>query len=372
MYLSDVDRISFQRWSHGPTDLCIIFNEPGDFTAIHGAEVLLTINSEVREYRQSKWVPKSVPTLLSVPELVEERPGVRYLFEEWTLGESRFNPQNRIVPNRPLSLEVRWSKKYLLTLVGPADVRLVGQGWHKAGASVVIKAQDSSPEIETDTRFAFREWEVISNPAVVIPNKGSFETTIRMDNTHEIRANYHITFHVVVENPDGELLNVWRAQGESVALETPSILDREDEKERLSFNGWQGAEIEAPKGTIIIKEPIVVKALYDRQFKVNVEAKYGVTGDGWYTEGEIATISVPESPSTLFFLNRSFSGFDGYTTEGPVLQLPVTGAVTIAAAYKTTVDIRMLAIIIGALVAVGIVYLVTQREYNRRRRVVRW
>ena len=71
-----------------------------------------------------------------------------------------------------------------------------------------------------------------------------------MDNTHEIRANYHITFHVVVENPDGELLNVWRAQGESVALETPSILDREDEKERLSFNGWQGAEIEAPKGTV--------------------------------------------------------------------------------------------------------------------------
>ena len=314
VYLSDVERINFQRWSHGPTDLCTTFNEPGDFTAIHGQEVLLTINSQVRAFRESKWVPRGVPTLLSVPEEVIERPGVRYRFEEWTLGETRFSPQNRIFPNRPLSLEVRWTKEYFLELEGPGDVRLVGQGWHKASASVVIQADSSSSEIDVDTRYEFREWEVISNPAIVIPNRRSFQTSIRIDNTHVIRANYHITFHVVVENPAGDLNNVWLPEGDSVPADTPPIIEREAEKERLSFKGWEGADIELAKDTFKVIGPMTVKAIYDRQFKVTVESKYGVTGDGWYTEEEVATIIVPQNPSAVFFLNRSFSGFDGLST----------------------------------------------------------
>jgi len=372
VYLNDVERINFQRWSHGSTDLCTTFDEPGDFTAIHGAEVLLTINSQARQFRETKWVLKGAPTLISVPEEVVERPGVRYLFEEWTSGETRFSPQNRIVPSRPLSLEVKWTKEYFLELVGPEDVRLVGQGWHKAGQGVVIQADSSSSEIDVDTRFEFRNWEVISNPAIVIPNQGSFQTTIRMDNTHVIQANYHVTFHVVVENPDRELNNVWLAEGKPLSLETPPIIEQEAEKSRLSFKGWEGADIELAKGTIIVSAPMKVKAIYVRQFYVTVEAKYGVTGDGWYDEGDVATIKVPQSPSAVFFLNRSFSGFDGFSTEGPVLELPVKGAVTVTAVYQTSVDFRILGIIIGALVVVGLVYLVTQREYNRRRRVIRW
>jgi len=373
LYISDVERINFQRWSHGAADLCTTFDKPGDFTAIHEVEVLLTINSQVREFRETKWVTKNVPILLTVPAEVVERPGVRYRFEEWTLGETRFNPQNRFVPNRPLSLEVRWTKEYFLELLGPEDIRLVGQGWYQAGTSVVIQADSSSSETDVDTRFEFRDWEIISNPVIVIPNRMTFQTTIRMDNTHVIRANFHVTFNVVVANPAGELKNEWVPEGDQVTVDTPSIIVREEEKERLRFTGWEGADIELAKDTIKVTGPMHVKAKYETQFMVTVEAKYGVTGDGWYTEGEVATIEVPQTPSAGFFIfNRSFLGFDGYPTERPVLELTVDGAVTVTAAYQTGVDYRTLGIIIGALVAVGLVYLVTQRELNRRRRSVRW
>ena len=374
VYLSNVERINFLRWSHGPTDLCTTFNEPGNFTAIHGVEVQLIINSEVRAERVSKWVTRGESTPLTVPEQVDESPGVRYLFEEWTAGEDRFSPQNSIVPTQNLSLEVKWTKQYFLELVGPADVSLSGQGWHTAGGNVVIEAEATSPEIDIDTRFEFRDWEDLSDPAFIIPNQGrAFQTTIAMNNTYKIRANFHITFHVKVVNPDQELRNVWAPEGESVSVETPQNIEREAEKERLSFKGWEGADIELAKDTLIVTGPMNVKAIYESQFKVSVEAQFGVTsGDGWYAEGEVATIKVPEFPSALFFMNRSFSGFDGYSTDGPVLELEVTEAVTVTATYQTTVDFRLLGLIIAGLVVVGIIYLITQREYNRRRRVVRW
>ena len=372
-YINENERIVFQRWSHGPTDLCTTFNEPGEFTAMYGPEILLTIDSQAKEFRETRWVTKGAPALLSVPEEVVERPGVRYLFEDWSTGENRFSPENRIVPIRPLTLEVRWTKEYLLKLVGPEGVSLVGEGWITAGTTRTIQAEASTSETGADIRFEFREWEVISNPAIVIPNVGSFQTTIRMDNTHEIRANYHDTFHVVVTNPDKELNNVWVPLGGSVPVDTPSIIDRDEEKERLSFQGWEGADIDTAKATITVTGPMRVKAIYERQFKVTVETKFAViSGDGWYTEGEVATISVPETVSTVFFLNRSFSGFDGFSTEDPVLELQVNEAVTVTAAYETSVDVLLLGLIIGAVVAVGLIYLVTQREYNRRRRVIRW
>ena len=372
VYLSDNERINFQRWNHGATDLCTTFENSGDFTAIHAVEVLITIDSQVKEFRETRWVPKNVPILLTVPEEVVERPGVRYRFDQWTLGETRFSPQNRFVPNRPLSVDVRWTKEYFLDLEGPQDVRLVGEDWYLAGGSAVIKAESSSSEIDVDTRFEFRDWEIMSNPAIVIPNRNSSETTIQMNNAHVIHANYHVTFHVVVENPDGELKNVWLDEGDSVPVETPATIEREADKERLSFTGWEGADMELAKDTFRVTGPMNVRAIYERQFKVSVEAKYGVTGDVWYAEGEVATITVPESPSVVFFMKRSFKHFEGFTTEGPVLQLPVQGAVSVTAVYETKVDYRILALIIGALLVVGIIYLVTQREYNRRRRTVRW
>lgn len=372
-YVSDVERFKFQGWSNGSSDVCTTFDSPGDFSAIYGREFLLTINSQVREFRETKWVPIGTPTLLSVPELVEERPGVRFLFEQWSGGEARFTPQNRIVLNRPLTLEVRWSKEFFLDLAGPENVRLVGVGWHKQGKTVVLKAPETAFSLGDDERLQFKRWEVISNPAIVIPNRQQPSTSIRMDDTHVIQAVYDVEYRVTVDNPLGNLKRGWFDTGSEVVIETPAIIEIAADKMRRVFKHWEGADVDEPKGFIVADEPRKVTAVYETEFLVKVDSPYGVTsGEGWYAQGDVATIRVPEKPSALFFLNRSFEGFDGYTTEGPVLELPVTGAVTITATYTTRVDIQILGIIIGIVAAVVVIYFVSQREYNRRRRRSRW
>ena len=370
---SEVERLTFQGWSHGPKGLCVILDEPGEFTALYQREVLLTINSQVKAFRESKWVPQGSPSLLSVPEEVVEQPGIRFLFDEWSGGEARFSSQNRIVPNRPLTLEVFWFKEFFLEITGPAGVELVGGGWHRAGDNVVLKADMTAFSLGEDERHEFSSWEVISNPAVIIPNRQQPITSIRMDDTHIIEAKYVLAYRVVAKNELREIVNDFFTVGKDVPLDTEPTIELDPGKERLTFNRWEGVELDTPKGSVVVvNEPLIIEAIYDREFKVTVESPYGVTfGDDWYSEGEVANIKVPQNPSALFFLNRSFKGFDGHSTEGPTLNLIVTGPLTVTATYTTSVDIKILIIALLVLAALGVVYFFSQREYTRRRRT-RW
>ena len=367
-YLSEVERLAFLGWSHGPKGICVTFAQPGDYSALYEQEVLLTVNSQVREFRESKWVPKGVPVLLTVPAVVNERPGVRYLFEEWNIGEVRFKPDNKVVPNRPLTIEVRWSKEYFLELTGPENVRLVGGGWHREGANVVLKAPATAFSIGEDQRLQFGRWEVISNPAIIIPNQQTPTTSIKMDDAHTIQAIFDVGFRVIVENPQGTQKKDWFPQGTDVEVETPEFIEISPGLERLAFKRWEGTDLPRVKGFITVKGPVTAKALYDTQFMVEVDSPYGVSGAGWYKEGEIATISVPESPSSVFFLKRQVNGYDDYPGSEPDLQVPVTRPLALTATYNTGVDFRFLAIAIVLILGVAAIYLITQREYNRRKR----
>ena len=115
-----------------------------------------------------------------------------------------------------------------------------------------------------------------------------------------------------------------------------------------------------------------IDALYERQFMVRVQSQYGVSGDGWYSEGSVASIQVPENPSGIVFLKKRFNGFDGYPGSGATLDVPVNGPTTISATYHTSVNVWTLILAVGALVAIGLVYFITQREYNRRKRRPTW
>ena len=370
-YLSDTERLAFQGWSHGSTDTCVTFEEPGDYTALYGTEFLLTIDSEVRDYREIKWVPRGVPIPLEVPELVDERPGVRYLFEEWSIGEARFSPQNQLVVNRPLNVEIEWSKEFYLELTGPEGVTLVGQGWHKDKQNVVLKAEATAESPSADQRLQFKLWEVTSNPAVIIPNRQQPLTSIRMDDTHTIEANYDVAFQVKIETPL-TVTTDFLAQGKKVQIDTSPTIEENPGKEWLSFKGWEGTDVNTPSGSVVVDGPLNIKALYDREYMVEVEAPYGVTGDGWQVEGTVAAIKVPEKPSAIFFLNRSFTGFDGYPNEGPTLGVPVNGPLSVTATYETSVNWTWILVAIMILAVVGGVYFFSQREYNRRRRRSRW
>ena len=312
-------------------------------------------------------MPKGEPVRLSVLDVVEEESGIRFLFEEWTVGEARFSSENTVFPNRPLTVEVKWTKEYFLTLEGPEGVDLVGSGWYRERQSVVLKAPSIALRAGDNERLQFKEWDIVSNPALVIPNRGQPITSIRMDDTHTIKATYEIGYRVVVKNPLGTIKSAWVSEGEELVIETPPQIEISPELERYTFAGWDGADSAEPTGFIVVTGPKVISALYDREFRVSIIAPYGVSGDGWYREGEVATISAPENPSSLIFLKKVFNGFSGHLGQGSTIQVEMTGPLTITASYRTEIEWVLMVIVGMALAAIGLIYYVTQREYLRRK-----
>ena len=49
-----------------------------------------------------------------------------------------------------------------------------------------------------------------------------------------------------------------------------------------------------------------------------------------------------------------------------------SGPTTITASYSTVVDVSSLLLVVAALLVMGVIYLITQREYNRCKRGSRW
>ena len=148
-------------------------------------------------------------------------------------------------------------------------------------------------------------------------------------------------------------------------METPLLIDIVPEQERYRFVGWEGGEVETHQGYLKVEGPVRLQGVYEKEYQVQVAAPYGVSGNGWYAEGAIATIKVPEKPHGILFLKQTFEGFPGYATLGPTLDVVVTSPLTIATSYRTQVDPINLGVILGALGATLLVYLVTQKARKR-------
>jgi hypothetical protein len=366
-YVSEEERLVFTGWSHGPQAACVTLDEPGAYTIQYSHEVLLQVRSQLRAYRSSTWVPRGTRTRLKVDAVVVERPGVRYSFEEWTGGESRFSPENTIAPVRPTALEVKWKKEYLLELEGPEGTRLVGFGWHPEGSAVVLKAPLIIPSAGQNERHQFVGWEGVSNPAVDIPGAGQPILTLRMDDTHKIRGHYKKSYLVDVRSPLGVIKSEWVLEGAQLAIEAPPTVEVDANKERITFKGWEGAGLgSSAKQTVVVDRPLTINALYDTEYYLKVVSPYGATGDGWYTKGKTATVKVPANPSSLFFLKKVFAGYAGDAAGlDPDIKVPVTGPMTIIGSYRSQIELVTLSIAIGVLLLVGVVYLLSLHLQKR-------
>lgn len=271
-YLNEMDRHTFNGWSHDSAEECVTLEQPGEYTAMYSREILLQSRSQAKAMRTSSWVPKGAPVALRVPPVVEDGPGVRYLFEEWTNGETPFSPDNIIVPNRPLTLEVRWKKQLYVDLKGPEGVELVGAGWHDSDEQVVLMAPPTVFSPGEDQKLHFKGWEVESRPALIVPNNQSAVTSVQITAPVTIRAEYDIGYLVEVENPKGTLIREWYPQGRQLPIDTAQVLDVSPNRERLNFIRWEGIDLSSQKGTITVEGPLRVQAVYDREYMLNIQS----------------------------------------------------------------------------------------------------
>lgn len=107
---------------------------------------------------------------------------------------------------------------------------------------------------------------------------------------------------------------------------------------RLLFNGWSGDMVS--NSTVISIEmvkPVSLKASWITQYYVTVISPAGSpSGGGWYTQGQIATVSVQ---STVQYSNGTRQIFNGWNStslgRNPSGKITVNSPTTLRAAWKT-------------------------------------
>ncbi|HEY1294402.1 MAG TPA: hypothetical protein VGJ60_15095 [Chloroflexota bacterium] len=364
VYVSEGERFTFQMWSSGSTDDCITPLAPGEYRALYAHEVLLVIKSDVQSVQRSLWATYGVPVRLDVPPLVQDGEGSRARFQSWSDGEAPFQASNTIAPVKPATLQINWVHEHQVTVEAPDGADIKGTGWYADGSNLVLRAPDTLPGGNDQTRWKFGGWLSDSFPAAVLQNPQTTLTALKVDAAYSIRATYTRQYLVDAQSPFGLLKHDWVNDGDSVVLEAPATSDIVPDQERLVFKRWDGMDgLLSPKISGKVDKPISVTAVYDRQVMLKINAPYGAAGDGWQIAGSVANVTVPTVQSQIFLLNSSFVGFGGYPARQTNIQVLMNEPSTVTALYQTEPNLRVLTLLLLLPLVAVVVYLGVTRGW---------
>lgn len=350
----DVDRrYVFEKWSNGETSTCIKPRAGENVTAYYVEEVLVQIYSgDVPKYSRSFWTPSGSVLEIEVEPVEYVGEGVRYVFKEWSSGEMFSSPRNRVAVVKPLRIEVKWVKEYLLTLSSQLNIKLNGSGWYREGAVAVISAPE---RLEFGDRLLlFDKWVSAGPNPVLIGNPSSTVTAITVNAPYIITPVYRELFLVEVKGVEGGLVDRrWVERGELYKIDLKSVVEVVPGEVRYVFKGWRDSNIpKTPSLQIEVNGPVKLEALYERQYYVKVQSDYGSVGGGWYPENSTAIVKVPETPQTILFMKRVLSGWSGDVAGlringGTAIVDVVRRPITLTAIYSLELDYPVLAIFLG-------------------------
>jgi hypothetical protein len=347
VYVTEGERYTFQRWSTGATDQCIVTDRPGEFRAMYSHEVLLVLKSDVQSAQRSTWAAYGVPVKLDVPQLVQDTDDSRYRFQSWSEGETPFQAANIIAPVKPTTLQVNWVHERMVTIEAPDGADIKGSGWYAEGSNLVLRAPDTVPGSSDQDRLKFAHWESDSFPTPVLQNPTNTLTALKIDAAYTLKAVYTKQYLVDANSPFGSLKHDWVNDGETVVLEAPATADVVPDQQRLVFKRWEGMDgLLSPKVTGKVDKPINLTATYERQVMLTVNAPHGAAGDGWQTVGSVARVTVPGSVSQMFLLNSTFVAFGGYPNGQSSIQVLVNEPTTVTALYRSEPNLGVLSLLL--------------------------
>ena len=350
---------------------CITASAAGSYTATFLNEMLLQVRSRVEEYRRSRWVPKGYLVELEVSPVVETGEGARFVFAEWSAGETPFTLTNRLAVVQPSLVEVRWTPEYLVEVLGPGGEAMPVSGWYPEGSPVVLRAQ---PDVSINggaSRLRFSQWEMLEGPSPSVPGGQNPSTRIVVEGPCVIQARYVEEHLILARNFQGTLLETWVPEGQQLTLHSPATVEVSKGQERYVFKSWDGLSETSNDVTIAVDGPLNLEATYEHQFKVQAEGPFGISGAGWYADGDTATVAAPENPQSMLFFKKLFDGFLGYESRGATWQVEVRQPVSVIAVYRNEIQWRILAIVFGGVIGALLVYHVAERSIAAVRRARR-
>jgi len=250
------------------------------------------------------WAEGSVHECVApTPVLVSE--GTQYLFTSWSDGHT--SPSRTLTIAADASYTANYTTQHYLT-VDSDQGDPAGEGWYDEGSDVDIETAQTISD--GDTRFVFSAWTIDGD------DESDSTVTVTMDAPHTAVASYTTQHYFSVssqygDEPSGE---GWYDEGDQAATGNPEevIYDESVADTRYVFSNWAVDE-DAQTGetvSLTVDAPHTAVAEYDTQHYLTVHSDYGdPTGEGWYDDGSVATVSVTSPVGTL--VRKVFAGWTG-------------------------------------------------------------
>ncbi len=296
-------------------DGVIYFIEPGGFVEL-------------------EWEEGSVHVVEVLVDVYYAEPGVRFVFEGWNTGDTGRTVEV-VARGGSMSIVAIYRVEYFVEVVSEYGSPS-GTGWYPAGSIVEISVDDVI-QLGPGVRAVFSGWSEGEDPR-------SPATRVYVYEPKRIVANWTIEYLVEVEaSVSGVPVSGsgWYPAGSRVTVEAPAEVGGGDVV--LRFAGWRVEEgsidaddLSKPVITFTVDSPVRLEAVYEKYYLVEVKSPVGeVEGTGYYSVGDTAVISAPETVPAGRDARYVFKGWSGDAQgSSPRMTVKVLGPMDIVAEWK--------------------------------------
>ena len=295
------------------------------------------------------WIPGTSHTI-TVPQLVDRGTGTRYVFTRWSDGSVTVT---RIISRGAYT--ANYDKEQLLEVISTFG-ETEGSGWYKDGTRATFSVTEF---IELpDTRHYFTGWSGDYSGVAA-------SASILMDAPQTATAKWRHEYLLTLTSAYGTLTGAgWYNEGTTASFSVTPYIELPDTKHY--FTGWSGDFTgTASSASSVMSRPKVVGANWRHEYLLTLNSEYGEpTGDGWYEEGETASVSVESVQGVI--IRQIFTGWSGDLTDTDAdSSVAMNSPRVVTANWRT--DFIQLYILIGGVVVVAGAIITTVVIVRKRR-----
>lgn len=299
-------RYFFKRWSDGVENntRIITVRENTSLIAIYEVQYLFTYKTRPDSFT-SNWYANGTVLKLSVDPFIHLKYGERLAFKKWSNNATDLTIN--IIVDKPGFIEALWCRQFLIKLYSPYGIPH-GEGWYDEGSTVKFWIDSYVIELDNGTRRVFEAW--------IGEGQGSYSGSdlspviivkSQINETALWRTEYLLTIETKYGNPLGagwyNSSSIAKILIEPVVYDSPVI--------RHVFQGWKGnLEDKSNNVTLRVDAPMVLKAIWNTEYYLNVSSEYGEAwGGGWYLNNSYASFGV--KPPSFHIIPYVFEGWEG-------------------------------------------------------------
>ncbi len=248
-----------------------------------------------------------------------------------------------VVPSSPRSYIAYYQVKHKLEIDnGGRGGNPVGEGYYTTGAQVWISIDEIALNPEGNIRSTFQSWTGSGNGSYTGDQRQVIVTVNRpITQTVNWSAEYLLELQDDYDTGTGE---GWYLPGAFVEISVDSSVEIGNQA-RHQFLSWEGEGEGSYTGadnpvSVYMDGPIVETAIWETQYYLNLDSTYdGSTGEGWYSDGAIATVEIDtlievDESERLKFDRWEGSGSGSYTGEDWTFEVEMNGPITETAQWK--------------------------------------